>query len=85
MRERITFIEVSDQVRSKIISKHRVTEDEVEEACEDYIDASWDHDPERGLRLLVQGRTEKGRLLDIVLYPVDPAQGTWRLATAFDD
>jgi hypothetical protein len=85
VRERITFIEVSDHVRSKIINKHRVTEDEVEEACEHYIDASWDSHPEKGLRLLVQGRTAAARLLNIVLYPVDPAQGTWRLATAFED
>jgi hypothetical protein len=41
----------------------------------------WHDHPEYGRRLLVVARDEQGRLLRIILQPVDPADGTWRLRT----
>jgi hypothetical protein len=79
----IRVIEVSDHVKSKINSKHGVTEDDVVEACERYTEAVWDEDPERGRRLLVKGTTRSGRVVRVVLYPDEPDRGTWRLGTAF--
>ena len=70
----------------KIHKKHGVKLDEVREAvilCE-VEDSSWDDDPERGWRLLVTGRTYRGRRLFVVLYPADERDGTWRLGTAMD-
>lgn len=70
----------------KIHKKCGVTLDEVREAvilCE-VEDSSWDDDPERGWRLLVTGRTYRGRRLFVVLYPAGERDGTWRLGTAMD-
>lgn len=79
----IRVIEVSDQVRSKISGRHRLSELDVVEVCSSYELAAFDEDEERGRRLLVRGRLRSGRVVRVVLYPVDEAAGVWRLGTAF--
>ena len=82
MQPVIHEIEVSDHVRAKINSKHGVTEDDVLDACDNIVKAGWIEDPQRGPRLLIEGRTPSGRTIRLILYPVDPEKGTWRLGTA---
>jgi hypothetical protein len=41
--------------------------------------------PEHGRRLLVVTRDEQGRLLRVILQPVDVVDGTWRLRTVLVD
>ena len=45
----------------------------------------WLDDPldQRGPRLLATGSTSTGNLICVILYPIDPPDGTWRLGTAF--
>lgn len=75
-------VEVSAHVESKINAQHNTSIDDVVEALDDLDKAVW-HEDERGLRLLVRGRTASGRRLLVVLYPLDPTVGSWRLATAY--
>jgi hypothetical protein len=79
----IRLIDVSDHVRSKISGLHDLMEDDVIDACERYVIASWEDDPERGRRLLITGPTSHGRVIRVVLYAVDEESGHYRLATAF--
>ncbi len=60
-----------------------VTPDEVREALvlTRLERAGWDHDPDRGWRLLATGTTYTGRRINAVLYPADD-EGTWWLGTA---
>jgi len=75
--------EPSDWVRAKINAKNPgISFDEVLEVCGNYEKAALSNDPERGTRLLVRG-WYGGRVMRIVLYPIDQDRGTWRLATAF--
>jgi len=46
------------------------------------VQASWHDHPERGRRLIVVARDEQGRVLKVVLQPIDVADGSWRLRTA---
>jgi len=87
----------SQAIIDKIARKHDgVTFDEVREAmilCE-VQDSTWDYDPDplRGWRLIAAGWTYEGRVLEVILYPIDsPAHGfdppdqtdgVWRLGTA---
>jgi hypothetical protein len=79
-------VEISDWVKAKINAKKPgVTASEVWEVCYDRgrHNARWHNDPNHGgLRLLVMGRTSGGRLLRIILHPVDVELGKWRLKTA---
>ncbi len=79
----IKNVEVPHAVLVKINNKHGVTEDEVMDVC--YAvrpQARWDLDADRGLRLFVRGRTENGRLIRVILWPVDVGAGQFRLVTA---
>ncbi len=84
----VAQIECSPKIREKINSLHGVTLDEVKEAVlfparplrTRWIEPS-EEDP-RGPRLAVESLTLLGRRIAVVLYPVDEADGTWRLATA---
>lgn len=80
-------VEISDLVEGKINGKHHVTADDVCEAIGNHWQLGWlpPEPPERERRLLVRGPTDQGRILNIVLYPVDEALGEWRLATAFPE
>lgn len=53
------------------------------DVCAAYEAAAIEVDEVRGERLLVRGRTESGRVIRVLLYPVDPEAGVWRLGTAF--
>lgn len=83
----IGLIECSLQVEQKINSKHGVTLLEVREAVQwpsrplRVTRLDGETDP-RGPRLALRGITAAGRVLNIVLYPVDEKDGTWRLGTA---
>lgn len=84
MRQRfiIRDVEISARMVAKLGSKHGVAAHEVYEACEAPERAGWHDHPEYGRRLLVEGRTYQGRLLKVVLQPVDASEGKWRLRTA---
>lgn len=84
MRVHIAHVEISPAMASKIMSKHGVTPYEVREACSAVERAAWDYHPKHGRRLLVEGRTVRGRVLKVILQPVDTADGSWRLRTALD-
>lgn len=80
----ITHVEYSEWVVSKLNQKHRCSIDDVFDILEDENSAAaWEEDPEHGRRLLVRGRTQAGRTLRVVLYPVDEGAGRFRLGTAF--
>ena len=78
----IGWISISPAVAEKIQTKHGITPDEVREACSGHTVAKWEVHPEHGRRLLVIGTTGGGRTLKVVLQPIDPRDGTWRLRTA---
>ena len=83
----VAWLDCSSDVEAKINSKHGVTLDEAREAImypSRLRRAVWDEDPERGRRLIARGVTRSGRVIQAVLYPVDPADGVWRLGTALD-
>ena len=75
---RISELVVSDETEEHIWTKHRVTLDEVEEACvaEPLVLRGRDGG------YAVYGRTDAGRYLLIVLYP--RGRGAYALATARD-
>lgn len=79
-------VEITEWINAKINSKKPgITADEVWDVCYERKrhNARWHNDPNNGgWRLLVTGRTPRGRLLRIILHPVDVEQGKWRLKTA---
>lgn len=79
----IQVILVSDHVRSKINGRHRLSEEDVVDVCASYDRAVFEDDDDRGLRLLIRGSLVSGREVRVVLYPVAPEEGVWRLGTAF--
>ena len=80
----IAEIRISDAIEQKIREKHNVTGDEVREALilRRDVRAAWEHDPQRGSRVLALGHTYQRRLIFAALYPVDPQDGVWNLGTA---
>ena len=81
----VAVIDCSGSVLAKINQKHGVTLAEVEEAVlfpARLRRAAWVWDAQRGDRLAAEGITLSGRVLRVVLYPVDRDAGTWRLGTA---
>ena len=83
----IGHIECSPAVAERISSKHGISLQDVRDAVQ------WPARPlraarlgeeidRRGPRLAAEGLTASGRILKVVLYPVDEAEGTWRLGTA---
>lgn len=82
----ITDVDISAAMVAKINSKHGITVEDVEDACYGgVLGGSWHDDPRRGTRLLIRGVTESGRILRIVLYPIDVQRGWYRLGTAIVD
>ena len=76
---------VSDATAKKIDSLHHVTADDVrcEVVCREGLQYSWDEDPERGLRALVEIKVGAKRVL-AVLYPVSDAMGdAYALGSAY--
>lgn len=82
----VAVVKISDAMAIKIgDARHgHLTRAEVREAVEvTRVDNSWwDDDPDRGLRLMVMGRTAEGHSVWVVLYPEDEEDGTWNLGTA---
>jgi hypothetical protein len=78
-------LRISRQVAEKIVREHRIWPQEVREAVERVsgLDFSWDYDPDRGVRVLVQVQIRGDDAL-VVLYPTDdPADNVWRLGSAY--
>ena len=76
---------VPPSVEVKLRMRRGITGDEVRAACEwpaQPLRAGHHDDPEHGRRLIVYARDEQNRVLKVVLQPVDPEDGTWRLRTA---
>lgn len=81
----IGHITVPDSVEGKIRSRRGLTGAQVRAACEwpaAPVQAAWHDHPEYGRRLIVYAYDEQHRLLKVVLQPIDPADGSWRLRTA---
>ena len=80
----IAEVRISRAVAAKLAEKHNVTEQDVRDALvlTRLERAGWDHDHDKGWRLLVTGTTFEGRRLNAVLYPADEHDGTWWLGTA---
>lgn len=81
----IVSIDIDPGLAAKVRAKHNVMSWEVREAVvmTPVVRAAWDHDPDRGSRLLVVGITAAGRRLKVVLAPIDEGEGHWSLRTAF--
>ncbi|MFL5998609.1 MAG: hypothetical protein ACJ736_30685 [Streptomyces sp.] len=76
---------ISSKTEEKIVSRHRVTADEVKDAivCVPGLPFSWNDDPERGRRALVKVKVRNVSYL-MVLYPVDAPMGdVWSLGSAY--
>jgi len=81
----VAVIDCSADVLAKINGKHGVTLDEVRDAVlypSRLRRAVWVWDADRGSRLVAEGVTRSGRVIRAILYPVNTADGTWRLGTA---
>jgi hypothetical protein len=74
---------VSYRTEQKIVHKHRIRLDELEEALVDVrgLKAIWHDGADRGRRLLVEAFV-RGRRVLVVLYPTD-APDTWNLGSAY--
>ncbi len=84
----IGYIEVPPSVEAKIRTRRGVTGDQVRAACQwpaVPLRIGWNEHPEHGRRLLVVARDEQGRMLRVILQPVDEAAGTRRLRTVLVD
>ena len=78
----VSELYVSYLTEQKLIHKHQITVQEVEDALVGVrgLRGSWDNDPDRGLRMLVKV-TIRGRRTLVVLYPRDdPTE--WNLGSA---
>jgi len=81
----IAHVIVPEAVETKICTRRGLTGQQVRAACEwpaRPVRAAWHDDPQHGRRLIVYARDEQRRLLKIVLQPIDPSDGVWRLRTA---
>ncbi len=66
-------------------SRRGLTSEDVRDACQApnrYRRAAWHVHPEYGRRLIVFGSNRDGKLIKVILQPVDQHDGTWRLRTA---
>ncbi|MBO0869658.1 MAG: hypothetical protein J2P15_13940 [Micromonosporaceae bacterium] len=80
----IGYIEVPPSVETKIRARRGVTGDQVRGACQwpaKPVRAAWHSHPEHGRRLIVVAVDEQGRILKVILQPVDVQAGNWRLRT----
>ena len=83
----IGHVIVPPGVAEKIGSKHGLSEQDVRDAVQwpaQVVEAVWLEPPDdlRGPRVVAKGLTSTGRVIKVVLYPVDESDGTWRLGTA---
>lgn len=76
---------VSDRTKTKLSAKHQLDWRDVRDGivCVRNRRYTWDDDPERGTRALVEV-VVRGRLCIAVLYPVeDPSDDVYALITAY--
>ncbi|MFJ7042308.1 hypothetical protein ACIQVC_02730 [Streptomyces sp. NPDC101112] len=76
---------ISDKTEEKIVSRHRISAEEVKDAivCIAGLPFRWDDDPDRGKRALVRVKVRNVAYL-VVLYPVqDPMGDVWALGSAY--
>jgi hypothetical protein len=80
----IADVLISPRVEEKLLVKHGVRRDEVEDAVRfgAYRDARWHTHERHGERLIVRGTTRGDVELMTVLVPVDEADGVWRCKTS---
>ncbi len=84
-RPYIGYIEISAKMQEKLITRRGLTCEDVRDACQApnrYRRAAWHVHRDYGRRLIVFGHTHDGKLLKVMLQPVDAREGTWRLRTA---
>jgi len=82
-RARISALVISHATEQKLLHKHKITIDELEDAVVDVVGLKlvWDDHPERGRRLLVESSIRKRRVI-VVLYPTEVAD-EWNLGSAY--
>jgi hypothetical protein len=81
----VATLRISERVAEKIIEKHGITPEQVREAVVrvEGLEGSWDYDPKRGLRAIIQVVLGEGNAL-VVLYPADDlGVNVWRLGSAY--
>ncbi|GIH91919.1 hypothetical protein ACFFMN_34070 [Planobispora siamensis] len=81
----VAWLNVSERTAEKIQHLHRLTEDEVRDAvvCTENLTYTWDDDPERGLRAIVETHIRSRKVL-IVLYPADDSfEDEYNLGSAY--
>lgn len=81
----IAEIRASDAVQDKIREKHNVTVEEIRRWCVpvQYEWAGWHRHDLHGWRLLVETRDDQGKLIQVILQPIDENEGIWKLRTAW--
>lgn len=75
----------SQPTRQKLIEKHQLTVEEVEDAivCKSGLSFVWNDHPERGRRALIEVAIRSRRVM-VVLYPADDPLGDgWNLGSAY--
>lgn len=81
----IATLYVSGPTRQKLIEKHGLTVEEVEDAilCRRGLTFAWHDHPQRGRRALVEVAIRSRRVI-VVLYPADDPMGDgWNLGSAY--
>lgn len=78
----VAVLYISDRVGQKLIQKHRIDPDDARSAvlCREGLQFTWDADPDRGLRAIVETRIS-GRPTLVVLYPLGDDE--WHLGSAY--
>ena len=81
----IERLRISQRVAEKIADQHHIQPQEVRAAVErvEGLNFSWDHDPERGLRAIIDVQIQDENAL-VVVYPTEnPMDHEWRLGSAY--
>jgi len=80
---RISTIIVSHATEQKLLHRHQISLDELEDAVVGVVGlrSTWGDHPTRGRRLLVEASIRKRKVL-VVLYPTDVSD-EWNLGSAY--
>jgi hypothetical protein len=81
----VATLRISERVAEKIVEKHGITPQQVRDVVVEVegLEGSWDYDPERGLRAIIQVALGEHDVL-VVLYPADDlGVNVWRLGSAY--
>lgn len=82
----VAELRISGRTAAKLSSKHGLRACDVRDAvqCVNGLIFSWDDDPERGQRVIIETEVFGKRIL-VVLYPVDDMAGdVWNLGSAYE-